>query len=128
MDFSVPDYDDLMKRYLDVCNQAMVLNKDRFPFKQILGAAQKSECGKVIEVNIVDDVPAASYAMTFSRDGLAAQPHSSCSDCRCDRKWVVRRAYLEEVAKDPENYIQNPAKIDWEWMYDTSSRNLFRGS
>ena len=121
MDLSPPDYADLMKRYLDVCNRALELNENRFPFKQILGAARKSECGKVIEVNIIDGKLGASYAMTFDKEGLAAEPHSSCSDCKCERAWSVSKDYLEDVARDPESYIQNPAKIDWEWMYDAST-------
>lgn len=121
MDHSAPDYDDLMKRYLDVCNQAMALNKDRFPFKQILGAAKASECGKVIEVRILDDVPGMSYAMTFNQDGLVAKPHGDCDDCNCDREWNVSIAYLEEVAQNPTRYIQNPARINWEWLYDSQA-------
>ena len=122
MDLSPPDYDDLMKRYLEVCNQALTLNKDRFPFKQILGAAQQSEDGKVIEVTILGDLRSESYAMTFDKQGLVAKPHASCDDCKCDRVWSVNQDYLEDVAKDPESYIQNPAKIDWEWMYDAPER------
>lgn len=122
MGISSPDYDDLMQRYLDVCNQAMALNKDRFPFKQILSAAKASECGKIIEVHVVEGLPGASYAMTFGSDGLVFEPHSACSDCNCDREWSVSKGYLEDVAKNPEYYIRNPARIDWEWMYDTPAR------
>ncbi len=110
--------DDLMKCYLDVCNQALALNKERFPFREILGAAEKSEQGKIIEVNIIDADPNISYAMTLGGDGIVAVPHSACTDCKCDRKWQVTKNYLEDVAKNPQNYMQNPAKINWEWMYD----------
>lgn len=119
MYFSTSNYDDLMERYLDVCNQALALNKERFPFKQIWGAAQESECGKVIEVNIADGFSKASYTMRFSKGRLVAEPHSKC---QYDRKWTVSEHYLENVAKDPEEYIQNPAKIDWEWMYDAPAQ------
>ena len=113
-----PNYDDLIARYLDVCNQALTENKDRFPFKQILGAAEKSERGAVIEVNVIDVVPTASYAMILSKSGLVATPHGACSDCKCERAWNVTADYLQTVANNPDIFIQNPAKIDWEWMYD----------
>jgi len=122
MDFSAPDYDELLKRYLDVCNQALVLNKNRFPFKQILGAAEKSEIGRVIEVNVLDISVQASYAMSISKDGIVAEPHSDCPDCKCERTWKVTKDYLEDVADNPAAYIENPAKLDWEWLYDVPER------
>ncbi len=121
MDFSAPDYDDLIKRYIDVCNRAIMLNHDRFPFKQILGAAKNAEGSKIIEVRIKEGSPDLSYAMTFDQEGLVARPHSTCTECQCDRKWGVSKSYLEDVTKNPEDYIQNPAKLDWEWMYDVST-------
>lgn len=120
MDVSHFNYDDLMQRYLDVCNQAMTHNRDRFPFKQILGAALKAENDKLIEVNIVDDLPPVSYVMRFGKNGLVAQPHAECEPCACDRQWNVNRTYLADVAKNAESYIDNPAKIDWGWMYDST--------
>ncbi len=119
MDNSALDYDILMERYVDVCNQALALNCDRFPFKQILGAAKASECGKVIEVHVVDEAEQAVYAMAFGQNGLSAMRHADCKDCICDREWDVRTDYLTDVAKNPDLYIQNPAKIDWDWMYDS---------
>ena len=120
MDLSPPDYDDLMTCYLDVCNQALERNKNRFPFKQILGAARESGSGQVIEVNIIGGASPPDYMMTFGKDGLRVYLHTDCLHCQCDRTWRVRRDYLEDVAKNPEGYIQNPAKIDWEWMYEVS--------
>lgn len=119
---TVSDYDHLIKRYLDVCNQALSFNENRFPFKQILGAAQDSECGKVIEVNITGGSSTASYAMTFDKKGLMAKPHADCDSCQCDRIWSVSEDYLQDVAKNPKIYIQNPAKINWEWMYDVTEQ------
>lgn len=118
MEVSWNDYDVLMTRYLDVCNRALVLNSDRFPFKQILGSATQSGKGAVVEVNIVDTLPPVSYAMTLGYNGIEAKPHGDCEDCRCDRSWAVSKSYLEDVVMHPDVYIQNPAKINWEWMYD----------
>lgn len=120
---AVSDYDSLIERYLDVCNQALSLNKNRFPFKQILGAAQKSEYGKIIEVNIIGSSPSVSYAMKFDPKGLVAKPHTDCRPCQCDRTWFVSADYLKDVARNPKSYIQNPAKINWEWMYDVQGNN-----
>jgi hypothetical protein len=30
--------------------------------------------------------------------------------------WKVSRSYLDEITRDPETYVENPAKLDWEWL------------
>lgn len=121
MGMSTPDHCELINRYVHVCNQALLLNKNRFPFKQILGAAQISERGRVVEVNIEDIIPRESFIFQLKKKGIIARPHGECLNCNCERTWNVRRAYLEQVTDDPQSFIQNPAKIDWEWMYDVSN-------
>ncbi len=111
------DKNDLFQRYLDICNQALDANKERFPFKQILGAAREAEQSRQIEVRIVDDEPADTMVMTIKRDAIQAEDHASCADCNCDGEWRVSKSYLESVVENPQAYIENPAKIDWDWMY-----------
>ena len=94
----------------------MLRNRERFPYKQILGAAKRNERGKIIEVCVIDDETSPSYAMVLGQGGLTAQPHDQCENCNCDKQWNIKRSYLEEVAKDPDSYIENPAKLDWDWM------------
>ena len=110
--------DALLARYLDVCHQAIACNRDRFPFKQIWNAVQEAEQGKTIEVTITGGPDLASYAMTLKGHDISVVPHDSCANCQCDRKWSVRKDYLETVIRSPEIYVRNPAKLDWEWMYD----------
>ena len=108
---------DLMERYVDICNQALLQNKERFPFKQILGAAKNAEQEKPIEVVIVDTVPLEAYVFRLKENGVTVQPHAACDNCECVRSWNTNMSYLKGVTKDPQSYIQNPAKLDWEWMY-----------
>ncbi len=94
-----------------------MLNRDRFPFKQILGAACVAEKGCVVEVSIADDLLSETFIFELCENGLLVKPHGDCPDCNCDRVWSVSKTYLECVADDPGSFIENPAKIDWEWMY-----------
>jgi len=112
------DHVDLINTYVHVCNQALLQNKDRFPFKQILGAVREAEKGCVVEVNVCGASPSGSFVFSLDERGVLAGPHGDCLDCDCDRTWNVSKAYLEEVARHPQSFIQNPAKINWEWMYD----------
>lgn len=112
------DTDHIIQSYIDVCNQALRRNKDRFPFKQILGAAQQAENNKNIEVKIEGASAANSYVFTIKKDQITARLHGECAECQCDRKWRVSMDYLEKVAQNPTKYIQNPASMNWDWMYD----------
>ena len=114
------DVSDLINQYADVCNQALSLNKDRFPFKQILGAARSAEQGSIIEVAISDTTDSDTFIFHLTENGIIARPHGECENCTCDRKWSVSKQYLKNVSDDPQTYIQNPAQIDWEWMYDVA--------
>jgi len=106
-----------MSDYIRVCNEALSLNKDRFPFKQILGAARKSEKGRPVEVKVLDGGPGDVYVFKLRGDGIFFEPHESCENCDCVRTWKTDIPYLKAIAENPEIYIQNPAKINWEWMY-----------
>lgn len=110
--------DQIIQSYVNICNEALQRNKERFPFKQILGAAQKSEKNKKIEVTVEGGSFNDSFVFTLKDEHITVQPHSACGDCQCERKWRVSREYLEKVAQHPSQYIANPAKINWEWIYD----------
>jgi len=110
----------LFQRYLDVCNRALDMNKDKFPFKQILLPVQLSQSSKTIEVSIIDDLPKDSYTLTVNGHHLVGNIHGQCANCKCDGKWRIHKSYLEDVIRHPDEYIQNPAKIDWEWLIESS--------
>lgn len=111
--------DDLFIRYLNICNQAIEANKDRFPYSQILAAATAPESSRSVEVCIIEDHPEAKYVIQVEDSKLSGKPHESCEKCDCQGQWRVTRSYLEDVIKNPDEYIQNPAKIDWEWMHNS---------
>lgn len=108
-----------IKAYVNICNRALSSNKEQFPFKQILGAAKKSEKGKQIEVQIAGDNVIDSYIFSIEDGKIVVNPHAECAQCDCDRKWHLEWPYLLDVLKNPKNYIKNPAKINWDWIYDS---------
>jgi hypothetical protein len=115
------DHADLFYRYLEVCNKALQENKDRFPFKQILTNALHENAAKKIEVSIIDDRPGGAFVMDMAGEKISAKPHEDCADCQCDALWRVNKTYLQDVIAHPEVYIKNPAKIDWDWLFDGQS-------
>ncbi len=113
---SAPNCDELLERYLDVCNQALVENRGRFPFKQILGAAEEFGDEGVVDVHVIDVFPEPRYLMEFSGGQIVARAYDRRGGDVCECGWKVSVSYLEDVAKNSDVYIRNPAKIDWEWM------------
>lgn len=108
----------ILENYVAVCNEAMQANKDRFPFKQILGAAQRKERNQPVEVVLSDVHPPEIYVFRLQESGLGVQPHDTCENCDCIRSWKTQLSYLRNVAQNPGEYIDNPAKLDWDWIYD----------
>ncbi len=108
----------LIQKYVDVCNKALHENSDRFPFKQILGAASKAEQGASVEVKVSDRGGDEAYVFYLEQGGIICKPHDDCKECKCVRTWNASLSYLEDVTSRPEVFITNPAKINWEWMYE----------
>ena len=104
---------ELFQRYLDVCNQALEANKDRFPYRQIWETSERLLKEKTVPVAIYDDHPKAVYHLKIQDhhiDAVSGQEEDA------DDSWKMNMSYLEKVTEHPEEYIKNPAKIDWEWL------------
>lgn len=110
-------YNDLLIEYVAVCNKALQENANRFPFQQILGAARTLNQSQNIEVSVLDWGHRETYIFKLDHQGLSVSPHTKCQDCKCIRSWSVNKDYIERVTENPNAYIENPAKINWEWMY-----------
>ena len=109
--------DNLMQRYVEICNSALDQNKDRFPFKQILGTAKTCSANRLIEVLIEGTARNEdSHVLTIEDGKLVCRAHSACGNCQCDGKWVIGKAYLQNVLARPDSYIENPARLNWEWL------------
>ena len=137
----------LFERYVDICNQALAANKDRFPFKHILEAVAADGHAPRVDVCIVDDKPEASYILQL--DGLKIEStakelperpakkscgktaDNACCGCSdtdaagnaggCADEWVIGKSYLEDVVQNADSYIATPARLNWEWLQKAPS-------
>lgn len=107
--------DDLIHHYVAICNQALESNRDKFPYKQIFSALEKLNAQDPIEVFVADTLQ--TYAFYFSNDGVKVFKHDDCDECNCIRKWTTTSRYLNNVVTEPDLYIQNPARLNWDWLY-----------
>ena len=111
-------HEDLFAQYLEVCNQALQASKYKFPFQQILGAAQRVNHSRKLEVFVIEDRPQSAYVLSLKNEKMMAESKAPCVDCDCQGEWRVARSYLEDVIQNSPEYIQNPAKIDWGWLFE----------
>lgn len=112
---------DVFSLYLNICNRALASNKDRFPYKQILEALQSQTDNSNVEVEIIDDHPGVAHVISFRDNKIIPREPCQCVNPTCKKKkWRVTRTYLESVTNNPDEYISNPAKMDWEWILDSA--------
>jgi hypothetical protein len=110
---SIQSAEALFAEYLEICNQALESNADNFPYKQLWEAAQQKLKEKAVAVAIYDDHPKAAYEIKFADNTIDFHPVKRVPQ---QESWHVNLSYLEEVVAHKDEYIQNPAKIDWDWL------------
>lgn len=107
----------MIERYVSICNAALFQNAGRFPFKQILEAAEQCSQGRMIEVEVLGLSGADKYVFSLAKGRIHAEKHDCGDACKCDGKWNISREYLESVVQNAPEYIDNPARLNWEWLY-----------
>lgn len=108
---------ELLEAYVAICNTALLRNCERFPFKQILEAASNSARGRLVEVEIKDSAAKKKYIFTIENGRIVSKEHDECGECECDDNWLIPQSYINDVVENPDDYINNPARIDWSWLY-----------
>lgn len=114
------EYELIFERYLNVCNQALEKNKNRFPYKEIWGARVKS-LGRdnVFQCAVYDDRPKMLYTLRLTED-MTIQIINKASSTVEDA-WPLKYSYLKHVVDNPETFINHPANLDWGWLTGTFS-------
>ena len=111
------DYDALFAEYLRVCNEALETNKDCFPYYCVMQEIEDRLKTHVVQVSIYDKDehhPEALYDLIIKDQCLAVKPPHKKPHVKCP--WRITRQFLEEVAANPQTYINNPAQLNWEWL------------
>lgn len=106
---------ELLEQYLEICNSAIDANRDRFPFKQIFSVLSDPDNTRMVAAYIKE--PAAIRPVYIEVQGHDFSVKEAAKKLP-QKVWRVHRSYLEEVIEAPLSYINNPAKIDWDWIYE----------
>jgi Fe-S-cluster containining protein len=112
---AVEEYERVFERYLEICNQAIEKNKDKFPYLEIWKARCK-DLGpdNVLQCAIYDDRPKVIYTLQLTDDmkiKIIKKAHAAREDA-----WPFKYSYLKQVTDNPDDYIAHPANLDWGWL------------
>ena len=106
----------LFAQYIDVVNQSLGQNRDRFPYKQMIGAGERIFGDKEIGVSVYRDEPGRPedyFTIKLSGGTFAVVGHGKKSP---SVEWNVNRRHLENVVEEPRPYIDSPVKLDLDWL------------
>ena len=109
------EYEQVFQKYLEICNRAIELNKNKFPYTEIWGARLKALEDEIkIQAVVFDDRPKISYLLRLTKDmkiEIAEKKELPPEDA-----WPFTYQYLKRVVDHPQEYLENPARLEWGWL------------
>jgi hypothetical protein len=112
---AVEEYERIFESYLDICNQALEKNRDKFPYKDIWKARwKKMGANNCLNCAVYDDMPKIIYKLQLTEDmkiKILEKTHIAPDDT-----WPFKVSYLKNVVENPQDYIDHPANLDWGWL------------
>ena len=109
------DYEKIFQQYLEVCNTAIEKNKGKFPYTEIWGSRLKDlKDGVEINAVVFDDRPKLSYMLRLTNDMKIEIAQKR--DLPPEDAWPFTYQYMKRVVDHPEEYIENPARLEWGWL------------
>lgn len=112
------DATSVFTRALNVINAALEKHADAMPYKALIQGSEKVLSDRNIGVSVYEKDPKSpfDYFTIRFRDGsFELVSHGKQEP---EMAWNVSRDYLEKVAENADDYIQNPVKLDWDWLKD----------
>jgi CBS domain-containing protein len=106
----------LLNDYLEVCNAAMLANKESFLYKQLISLSGFVFSGRNFATLLYDDdpdLPDGVYTVRFTGDHLELVSEGKRDvvfSCK------MQRSYLRTVAENRQDFIDHPEKLDWQWL------------
>jgi hypothetical protein len=109
------DNEQLIQQYLDVVNRALQTNRDHFPWKQIVAMGEKKWHGANIGLGINEDGNPApqTYTLEFVNGQFV---YKGPGKVETTYTWEADKAFMQKVVANPQEYIQHPMKINWDWV------------
>ena len=104
----------LVQQYLDVCNRALEANREGFPWKQIIALGESKWSGNNIGLGINEpgrETP-DTYTIKFANGRFI---YGGPGKIDTEYTWEADKNFMEQVVANPQEYIDKPMKINWDW-------------
>ncbi|HBO12895.1 MAG TPA: hypothetical protein DD491_08945 [Halieaceae bacterium] len=118
MDMKTNDTYGLFMEALDVVNTAISEHKDGQLMGGLLTAADKTIGGKHLGVAVYrddPDTPFDYFTLRFTNERLELLARGKDEP---EIAWKVSQDYLRDLVDNPRDYIDNPARLDLDWLRD----------
>jgi hypothetical protein len=112
---AVEEKDRIFESYLNICNQAIEKNKDKFPYTEIWKTRCKSlGHNNIFYCAVYDDRPKVIYSLQLTEDMKIKLIEKK--NAATDGTWPFKFSYLKHVVDNSQEYIEHPANLDWGWL------------
>ncbi len=104
------------RQLLYVMNEALKTNRDKFPYKQIITALEKTFPDWNMGVAVYADDPNTPhdyFTIRFDKGEFELVEHGKEEP---KFTWKVPESYVKKVTDNPQDYIQHPEKLDWDFV------------
>lgn len=106
----------LLAAYLNVANTALTKHRKEPPFREMIEAADEPSTPKDFGVAVYDgddDDEGDLFTLRFERGYLLLVDRNHPPP---EVEWETRRRDLEEVVQNPEAFIEQPGKLELDWL------------
>tara|TARA_R110002072_G_scaffold136302_3_gene278660 strand:+ start:962 stop:1342 length:381 start_codon:yes stop_codon:yes gene_type:complete len=109
---------DLFMGALDVINDALNKLRDKPLIKNIINLMDEQAEGRKFGVAVYDtdvDSPHDYFTIRMHNESLQLASHGKDAP---DIDWKVSMEFLRDINENPQKYIDDPWKLDIEWLKD----------
>lgn len=107
---------DLFLGALDVINEALDNLRDKPLIKDIVKLMDRQAAGRKFGVAVYADDPQTPHDYFTIRDHNGRLELVSRGKDAPDIDWKTSVDYLKDINENPRSYIDNPVKLDIEWL------------
>ena len=106
----------LFSEALNVVNQSLKKNYEVFPYNVAIEAMQKVASGTKVGVEVYaedTDSPTDFFTIAYKDHHIELVAHGKENPAF---SYKVSRQFLRDIVENPQRYINNPEKLDIDWL------------
>lgn len=110
--FTEDETEKLFSKYLEICNQALVMNRKKSPFKDIFRAASEAVEDIPFELAVYDDRPKGVFTLHLKGEQLVPGERPLNEEAA----WRLHLSEIQQVVENAIYYIEHPELLQLDWL------------